>query len=147
LLVEAIERDPNSALAHEAMGQVRLLQKNRLREMQIELEAALALDRNLLPAVRSLGWLYLHLGEPEVCIAQAEKTLRLSPRDPWVWNSYAQLGICHLLLNHADLATDYLMKARAAASQVWWVHLYLAGVLGLKGDLDGGRRRLPSRSS
>jgi TolB-like protein/class 3 adenylate cyclase/Tfp pilus assembly protein PilF len=142
LLVEAIEHDPNSSLAHEAMGQVRLLQKNRLHEAQIELETALALDRNLLPAVRSLGWLYAHLAEPEACIAQAERTLRLSPRDPWVWNSFAQTGYCHLFLNHVDLATDYLMKARAAAPQVWWVHMYLAAGLGLKGNLDAGRASL-----
>ena len=45
-------------------------------------------------------------------------------------------------LNHVDLATDYLIKARAAAPQIWWLHLYLAGALGLKGDLDGGRASL-----
>ena len=142
LLVEAIERDPSSSRAHEAMGGVRLRQKNRLREMQIEYETALALDRNNLNAVRQLGWAAYNLGEPEACIAQAEKALRLSPHDPSLWNSYAQLGNCHLLLNHADLATDYLLKARAAAARVWWIHFYLAGALGLKGDLDGGRASL-----
>ena len=58
------------------------------------------------------------------------------------WNSYAQLGNCQLLSNHADLATDPLIKARAAASQIWWVHFTLAGALGLKGDLDGGKAAL-----
>jgi len=47
-----------------------------------------------------------------------------------------------LSANHVDLATDYLIKARAAAPQIWWLHLYLAGALGLKGDLDGGRASL-----
>src|SRR5215831_804565 len=65
--------------------------------------------------------------------------MRLSPRDPQVWNSRAQLGNCHLLLSHVDLATDYLIKARAGAAQVWWINFYLAGALGLKGDLDRGR--------
>ena len=113
LLVEAIERDPNSSLAHEAMGTVRLRQKNRLREAQIELETALALDRNNISAVRQLGWASANLGEPEACIAQGEKGLRLNPRDPMIWATYAQLGICHLFLKHVDLATDYLIKARA----------------------------------
>jgi Tfp pilus assembly protein PilF len=142
LLVEAIERDPSSSRAHEAMGGVRLRQKNRLREMQIEYETALALDRNNLNAVRQLGWALPNLGEPEACIAQAGKALRLSPHDPSLWNSYGQLGLCHLSLNHADLATDYLLKARAAAPRVWWIHFYLAGALGLKGDLDGGKASL-----
>ena len=142
LLVEAIERDPNSSQAHDAMGAVRLRQKNRLREMQIELETALALDRNNLSAVRRLGSALINLGEPEACIAQAENALRLGPRDPGVWNSYAHLGVGHLFLNHVDLATDYLIKARAAAPQVWYIHFYLAGALGLKGDLDGGMASL-----
>jgi adenylate cyclase len=124
------------------MGGVRLRQKNRLREMQIEYETALASDRNNLNAVRQLGWAFANLGDPEACIAQAEKALRLSPHDPSLWNSYAQLGNCHLFLNHTDLATDYLLKARAAAARVWWIHFYLAGALGLKGDLDGGRASL-----
>ena len=59
-----------------------------------------------------------------------------------MWNSQAQLGNCHLLLSHVDLATDFLIKARAGAPQVWWIHFYLAGALGLKGDLDGGRTSL-----
>jgi adenylate cyclase len=142
LLVEAIERDPNSSQAHDAMGAVRFLQKNRLREAQIELETAISLNRNNLNAVRRLGWVSLNLGEPEACIAQGEKALRLSPRDPGVWNSYAQLGVCHLVLNHAAFATDPLIKARAAAPQIWWLHLYLAGALGLKGDLDAGKASL-----
>jgi adenylate cyclase len=121
------------------MGFVCQRQKNRLREAQIELETALALDRNNLGAVNQLGWTSLHLGEPEACIAYGEEGLRLSPRGPGVWSSYAQLGICHLFLNHVDLATDYLIKARAAAPQIWWVHFHLAGALGLKGDLDGGK--------
>jgi adenylate cyclase len=142
LAVEAIERDPQSARAHHAMGSVRFRQRDRLQEAQIEFETALALDRNHLGAVRLLGWTLLHLGEPEACIAQGEKALQLSPRDPGMWNSYAQLGVCHLLLKHIDLAMDYLIKARAAAPQIWWIHYHLAGALGLKGDLDGGKAAL-----
>jgi adenylate cyclase len=147
LLAEALERDPNSSRAHDTMGQVRLRQKNRLRDGQAEFETALALDRNNLNAVRQLGWASLNLGEPEACIAQAEKSMRLSPRDPQVWQAYAQLGVCHLVLNHADLASDYLIKALAAAPQIWWAHLYLAGALGLKVISTGGGRRLPSPSN
>jgi TolB-like protein/class 3 adenylate cyclase len=142
LAAEAIERDPNSSKAHEAMGRVRLVQKNRLREAQTEFETALALDRNNLGAIRQLGWTSLHLAEPDGCIVEAEKGLRLSPRDPGFWAFPAQLGTCHLFLNRPDLATDYLLKARAIAPQVWWIPFNLAGALGLKGDLDGGRAAL-----
>jgi TolB-like protein/class 3 adenylate cyclase len=142
LALEAIERDPNNSRAHVALGRVRLGQKNRLREAQIELETALALDRNNLGAVRQLTALYAILGEPEAGISEAEKALRLSPLDSNVWNSQALTGICQAYLNHVDLAIDYLAKARAAAPRIWWIHFYLAGALGLKGDLDAGRASL-----
>src|SRR5439155_13689635 len=117
LALEAIEREPNSSEAHVALGFVRPHQKDRLREGQIEFETALALDRNNLNAVRQLGWASANLGELEACIAQAENSLWLRPRDAVVWVSYAQLGNCDLFLNHVDLATDYLTKARAATPQ------------------------------
>jgi hypothetical protein len=47
-----------------------------------------------------------------------------------------------MYLNHVDLAIDYLIKARAAAPQIWWINLYLAGALGLKGDLDAEKASL-----
>jgi len=49
------------------------------------------------------------------------------------------LGECHLLLDHVDQAIDLIRKARAANPQLWFIHLYLAGALGLRGDLDEAR--------
>jgi hypothetical protein len=47
-----------------------------------------------------------------------------------------------MYLSHVDLAADYLIKARAASPRIWWIHLYLAGALGLKGELDAGKAAL-----
>jgi adenylate cyclase len=38
-----------------------------------------------------------------------------------------------------DEATDLLRKSRAANPRLWYVHLRLAGALGLRGDLDEAR--------
>src|SRR5262249_23736646 len=65
---EAVERDPNSADAHVAMGWVRQRQKNRLREAQTEFETALTLNPNHLGAIRSPGWTSANLGEPQACL-------------------------------------------------------------------------------
>ena len=54
LLLEALERDPNSSLAHEVMGMLRRFQ-NRLTESRIELETAVALDRNAMGTAREDG--------------------------------------------------------------------------------------------
>ena len=45
-------------------------------------------------------------------------------------------------LGHVDEAIDLIGKARAANPRFWFIHLYLAGALGLRGDLDEARAEL-----
>jgi TolB-like protein len=142
LLLEALEHDSDRSAAHEAMGFLRRLQGGRLSESRMEHETALALDPNNFRAVSQLGWTLQHLGEPDAAIAQGEKALRLSPRDPNIWSIYGQLGWAHLLSNRVDEAIDFLIKSRAANPRVWWVHYGLAGALGLKGNLEEGKTAL-----
>jgi adenylate cyclase len=99
LLLEALEHAPDRSAAHEAMGFLRRLQGGRLGESRMEHETALALDPNNLRAIQQLGWTLAHLGEPDAAIAQGEKALRLSPRDPSIWNIYGLLGWCHMVSN------------------------------------------------
>jgi adenylate cyclase len=68
--------------------------------------------------------------------------LRLSPRDPLVWSFYWALGACQLVLDRVDEAVDFFRKARAAHPRLWWLHLWLAVALGLKGDLDEAKAAL-----
>jgi adenylate cyclase len=135
LLLEALEAAPNRSMAHTAMGFLRRVQ-NRLTEARVEEETAIGLDPNNDFAYRHLGWVLLFLGEPGAAIIQAEKALRLSPRDTNIWGVYGLLGWCRLLLNEVDQAIDLLIKARASHPRVWWVHFVLAGALGLKGNFD-----------
>src|SRR5215813_5905461 len=141
LLLEALEHDPNRAAAHEAMGFLRRLQ-GRLSESRMEHETALALDPNYQRAVKQLGWTLQHLGEPDAAIAQGEKALRLSPRDPDSGDMYGLIGYAHLLSNRVDEAIDFLIKSRARNPRIWWVHYGLAGALGLKGDDEEGKAAL-----
>jgi len=73
---------------------------------------------------------------------QAEKALRLSPRDTNIWGVYGLLGWCQLLLNEVEQAIELLIKARTSHPRVWWVHFVLAGALALKGDFDGAKAAL-----
>jgi adenylate cyclase len=45
-------------------------------------------------------------------------------------------------LGLADQASDLLRRARAGNPRYWYVHLWLAGALGLKGDLEEARTAL-----
>jgi adenylate cyclase len=141
LLREALDSDPSRQVAHAVRGQLRRLQ-NRVPEARIELEAAIALDPNYAWAHQQLGWTLMHLGEPAGAIAQAETTLRLSPRDPSMFGPYALLGWAHVLSNHVNQSIEWLIKARGENPRIWYVHYALAGALGLKGDIESAKASL-----
>jgi adenylate cyclase len=138
LLLEALEQDPNLANAHCAMGLLRRMQ-GALTEAQIELERAIVLDRNYVLAAYQLGLVLAYRGRPEAGIPYVEKAIRLSPHEPNLGILLAVLGVCHLLLGHVDQAIDLLRRARAASSRYWYIHIWLAGSLGLGGNLDEAR--------
>jgi len=140
LLLEALA-DANSASAHAEMGRVRRLQ-NRLAEAKVELETAIALDRNLVGALRQLGQVMTYLGQPEAGIPYIEKALLLSPRDSDLASVYRALGVSHLLLGHVDQAVELLSRARAENPRFWYIHYWLAAALGLRGELDEARAAL-----
>jgi TolB-like protein/Tfp pilus assembly protein PilF len=141
LLLEALERDRNDPRAHFALGWLRRLQ-NRFVESQIELEKAIALDRNYAAAMLQLGYTLSALAEPEAALPHFEKALRLSPRDQNVFFFYYGLGSCHLLLGHLNEAIDTLRKAQASNPRFWQLSLWLAAALGLRGDEDEARAAL-----
>jgi adenylate cyclase len=141
LLLEALERDTNRSMAHVAMGILRRLQL-RLGESKMEFETAIALDRNNARAIFQLGQTMMWLGQPEAGIPLLEKAIRLNPHDPTLASHYAMLGLCHLVLGHVDQAIDLTGKARAENPRSYYIHLYLAGALGLRGDLDEAKAAL-----
>jgi adenylate cyclase len=141
LLLKAFERNANRSTAHRAMGHLRRSQ-NRLSESQIELETAIALDRNDARAFFQLGMTLMYMGRPEAAISQLEKARRLNPRDPNIAQYYWGLGACHLLLNHVAEAIDLLKKACVANPWHHYPPLHLAAARGLEGNLDEARSDL-----
>jgi TolB-like protein/class 3 adenylate cyclase/Tfp pilus assembly protein PilF len=138
LLLEALERDPNNARAHEAMAWLRRSEK-RWSEAKIEFETALALDRNNSSAAFGLGETFRFLGQPEAAIPYIEKAIKLSPRDPVLYAFYYGLGTNYLLLGETDKAVELLKTARSENPRLWYIHLWLAGALAIKGDLDDAK--------
>ena len=141
LLLEAVERDANSSMARATMGYLREIQ-NRLPESRLEFETAIALDRNNANTIAHLGITLMLMGRPEAAIPQIENAIRLSPREPGIAGCYWALGTCHLLLGHVDQAVDLFRQSRVANPQRYFIHLYLAGALGFRGDLDEARSAL-----
>ena len=121
LLLDVLEDNTGSALAHSTMGMVRRFQ-NRLTESRFEFETAISLDPNDTYAHVQLGWVMLYLGDPGAAVSRCEKAIRLSPRDPQLWGYHLPLGWCHLLCGDADAAVDQLIRSRSLNPRLWHIH-------------------------
>ena len=141
LLLKVIADDANNSRAHEVLGTLRRIQ-NRLDESRIEFEMAVGFDRNNAHALLGLGQTLMFLGHPDAAIAPIEHSMRLNPRDPNIAFAHWSLGACDLLLGHGEKAADLLRTARAENPRVYYFQLWLAGALGLRGDIDEARTAL-----
>ena len=73
-------------------------------------------------------------GSIEDAIPLLEQAIRLSPRDPSIWNFYTNMGIAHLLQSHTDEAILWFEKARGMAAG--FPYSFLAAIYGLRGETD-----------
>ena len=138
MLREALEREMNHSMAHFAMGMLRRIQ-NRLKTRRSSSKTAIAFDRNNARAFQQLGVTLICLGQPEDAIMRTERAIRLNPHDPNIASYYWALGSADLVSGRVDDAVSLLSKGRAANPRLYFIHLWLAGSLALKGDLDAAR--------
>ena len=138
---QALMSSPRSAFAHFSMADV-LRTQRRYTEAISEYEAVLALDRNFADALAALGRCKTYIGPVDDAISAQQHAIRLSPRDPRLWNWYFRIGEAHLLQSRVDQAIDWLEKARNGGPAVWYVHAWLAAAYAHKGDLKSARAEL-----
>ena len=141
LLLEALERNGNHTRALQAIGWLRRLQ-GRWVKSKINLEKAIALDRNYAHAMTHLGYTLNALGQPEAALPHFERAFELSPRDPNRHWFYSGLGICHMFLGHADEAVELFQRARTENPRIFQFSFWLAAALGLRGDIDEAKAAL-----
>lgn len=141
LLTEASERDRNNARQHWAMGMLRKLQ-GRFVDAKLEFEKTIELDHNHAPGLGQLGFTLVALGQPEAALPYFEKTIQRNPRSQNISFYYFGLGMCHFFLDHLDRAIEIFRKAHALNSQVYFFPLFLAGALGLRGDIEEAKAAL-----
>ena len=152
LAAKATAASPRSSLPHYAKAEVLRVQR-RSAEAIPEYEAALALNRNWVTAFAALGRCMIRIGPIEEGIAAQEQAIRLSPRDPNIWNWYFRIGEGHLLQSRIDDAILWLERARNANPAPGFVHAYLAAAYALGGETERATtelaeaRRLSSEGS
>jgi tetratricopeptide (TPR) repeat protein len=132
---QALMSSPRSARAHASMAEV-LRTQRRYPEAISEFEAALALDRNFANALAAMGRCKTYIGPVDDAILAQQAAIRLSPRDPQLYNWYFRVGEVHLLQSRIDQAIDWLEKARSGGPAVWYVHAWLAAAYAFKGNLQ-----------
>ena len=75
------------------------------------IERAIALNPNLAAAWSASGWSRIYLGEPADAIERFERSMRLSPLDPFAYFGCAGMGLAHLLAGRSDEAVSWARKA------------------------------------
>jgi len=137
----ALTAVPGTALAHFAKAEV-LRAQQRFEEAISEYETVLALNRNWVHAIASLGYCRFITGSIEEAIPAQERAIRLSPRDPRVWQYYYWIGQVHLLESRTDEAILWLEKALSANPEHPLPHAYLASAYGLADQIGRGATEL-----
>jgi TolB-like protein/Flp pilus assembly protein TadD len=135
LVGQALAASPRSAMAHSAKGQV-LRAQRRFSGAIPEYETAIAFNRNWATAFYSLGQCKLFAGWINEVIPLEEQAIRLSPRDPWIYCFYEEIGLVHLLQSRIDEAIGWLEKARTANPEHPAPRIRLASAYGLKGEAE-----------
>jgi adenylate cyclase len=133
LATRAVAASPRSAITHHAKGQVLRVQR-QCKEAVPEYDTALALNRNSVTALASIGRCKTYIGPIEEAIPALEQAIRLSPRDPQIGNWYYRIGEAHLMQSRLDEAILWLEKSRGVRAGWHGVHGYLAAAYGLKGE-------------
>ena len=132
LASHALAVDPNSYHAHHAKARILIGQK-RAEEAMIEAERSLRLNPSFIPTYLALCQANLMSGLPEKSIEYANRAVRLSPPDPYLYVFYAQEGLAHIMLRHDDRAVACLRRAVANNPEFPTPVAYLAAMLALTG--------------
>jgi tetratricopeptide (TPR) repeat protein len=83
-----------------------------------------------------LGSCKLLTGSIEEVIPLSEQAIRLSPRDPFIWIPFIQIGQVHLLQSRTDEAIVWFERARSAFPGYPEPHAWLSSAYALKGETE-----------
>jgi len=141
LVSRALVIDPNFPWAHFVRAWVLIAQK-RNEEAIVEAQQILALSPSFIPAYELLCQANNFLVRPEKCIEDADKAIRLSPRDPLLWDFYSEKGWALLLQQKDDQAIEWVSRSLAIAPDTSIQQALLTSALALTGRQAEAREAL-----
>jgi adenylate cyclase len=105
-------------------------------------ERALALDPNHAWAWMRRGFGLVYLGRPEEGLVSFERANRLSPLDPFTFNSQIGMGLANFSVGRIEEAIGCVTRALAERPGLTWPYRDLAVYRAHLGDLAGARDAL-----
>lgn len=131
-VARALAADANSYHARHASART-LIAQNRAEEAIIEAEHSLRLNPGYMPTYLDLCQANLMQGLAKEALGHADRAIRLSPPDPYLYVFYAQEGLGHVMLGQDQQAVASLRRAVANNPEFPTPLAYLAAMLALTG--------------
>jgi TolB-like protein len=147
---KALALAPDSADAHVTYGTVLYAMRAPERALR-EFNFAISLDGNLAIAHAYVGVMKFLLGRAQESRTHVEKAMRLSPRDPFLFQWHFFIGLADTYLGRVVRGIESLRKTVEINPNWGHSHFMLAGALALAGLLEeaaevcGVARRLAPR--
>jgi TolB-like protein len=132
---KALALMPDSADAHVTYGTVLYAMRAPERALR-EFNLAISLDGNLAIAHAYVGVMKFLLGRAQETRAHVEKAMRLSPRDPFLFQWHFFIGLADVYLGRVVRGIESLRKTVEINPNWGHSHFMLSGALALAGLLE-----------
>jgi TolB-like protein/DNA-binding SARP family transcriptional activator len=103
------------------------------------IEQALAIDPNNAWAWARWGWIGIYRGKPELVLSRFEKAMKLSPLDPFAFNTRMGMASGLALLGQPGEAVTIAKDVIKKHPDVTWAHRLLASWAAMAGDMETAR--------
>lgn len=120
------------------LGTVHALARNH-ETARLILERAIAIDPNSSWAWSRLGWLDVYTNRPDSAEENFQRSIRLSPLDPMIFNNHAGLGAARAVAMDYEGAVEHLQRALRERPGAHWIRRMLAACLVGAGRMDEAR--------
>ena len=103
------------------------------------IERALAIDPNNAWAWARWGWIGLYRGHSELVLERFEKAMKLSPLDPFAFNTRMGMAAGFAVVGRPEEAVKIAKDVTQKHPDVTWTHRLLASWAAMAGDIDTAR--------
>jgi adenylate cyclase len=142
LIEEAAEKVGDDPTALTALATATTLLLGDLDRASHFVERALVLDPNNAWAWSRRGFMEAYAGRGEPAIAAFQHALRLSPLDPFSFNSHNGIGFSNFVLGRYDQAIEWTQRGMRERAGMTWAYRDLASYYALAGRADEARKAI-----